>query len=157
MNIGVISDTHRNLTCVSTIQAIFKDADIIIHLGDNTDDAEQISHYFSCPVISISGNCDFSNKIPNEILKTISDKKIFITHGNKYNVKYGINNLRYRAMELEADIVLFGHTHCSICECIDGIWYINPGSPSMPRDGHKSVAIIKINNGKIDAKIKKIQ
>ena len=50
-----------------------------------------------------------------------------------------------KAKEINADIVLYGHTHESKIDYINGIWYINPGSPSMPRDGFSSYATIEIN------------
>lgn len=156
MKVGVISDTHRNLTYISKLQDVFNDVDLIIHLGDNVTDAEEIRGYFSCPVINVKGNCDFTNKVPDEILQDIEGKKVLITHGHKYNVKWGIDKLRYRAMELDANIVLFGHTHCCMNQCIDDIWYINPGSPSIPRDSFKSVAIITIENNVIQSSIKDI-
>lgn len=153
MKIGIISDTHRNLTCISKLEDIFKGTDMIIHLGDNVKDVDEISSHFKCPLISVRGNCDFTNKVPDEIAKEIGGKRFFITHGHKYDVKWGIDKLRYRALELQADIVLFGHTHCSMNQCIEGIWYVNPGSPSLPRDASKTVAIMTIEGDKVDISI----
>ena len=55
-------------------------------------------------------------------------KKIFITHGHLYNVKYTLNNLYYAAREKNADIVCFGHTHNPMSEYVDGLYVLNPGS-----------------------------
>ena len=52
--------------------------------------------------------------------------------------------LRYKALEIGADIVLYGHTHIGKIDFEEGIWYINPGSASVPRDGGRSFAIINI-------------
>ena len=41
-------------------------------------------------------------------------------------------NLR-RARELEAQVVLFGHTHEAFYEYRDGIHFLNPGSLGSPR------------------------
>ena len=35
----------------------------------------------------------------------------------------------------EGDIELHGHTHVPRCEKIHGIYYVNPGSTSLPKDG----------------------
>lgn len=70
-------------------------------------------------------------------------------------MKYDLAKLRYRALELEADIALFGHTHVSQIEYIDGIWFINPGSPTLPRNGVRSVAIIGIEGDKVVPIIKR--
>ncbi|MDU5587891.1 MAG: metallophosphoesterase family protein, partial [Finegoldia magna] len=40
------------------------------------------------------------------------------------------------------DIVITGHTHVKVLEEKDGVILLNPGSPSIPKDGVKSVAII---------------
>ncbi|SKA79748.1 hypothetical protein SAMN05428976_1043 [Clostridium sp. USBA 49] len=156
MQIAVISDTHRNTYELKKLKNIVKNIDIIIHLGDNVDDVNILKDGFNGKIINVRGNCDFVTSVPVEILEEIEGKKIFITHGHKYNVKYGLTNLKYRAEELEADIVLFGHTHESLVEYEKGIWFINPGSASLPRDFCKSIAILTIENNKIDVNLKKL-
>ena len=42
--------------------------------------------------------------------ETLRGKKIFITHGDLYGVKYGMTNIYYKGKEVGADIVLFGHS-----------------------------------------------
>lgn len=64
----------------------------------------------------------------------IENKKFFITHGHKYGVKMGLNNIFYKGKESEVDAVLFGHTHIKIISKEDGLWIINPGSPFLPKD-----------------------
>ncbi|MCI9262176.1 phosphodiesterase [uncultured Adlercreutzia sp.] len=36
--------------------------------------------------------------------------------------------------------LLTGHTHCKTLEERDGVWYVNPGSVSLPKDGQRSFA-----------------
>jgi len=86
------------------------------------------------PMITVRGNGDFLRTDYNfdEVVE-VKGKKIFLTHGHRYNVKQGIMNLYYKALELNADLVLFGHTHIPIVEKIDGITIMNPGSPTFPR------------------------
>lgn len=40
MLIAVVSDTHRMTKYINLAKRLIKDADILIHLGDNIDDAE---------------------------------------------------------------------------------------------------------------------
>ncbi|WP_373898049.1 metallophosphoesterase [Haloimpatiens sp. FM7315] len=157
MIIGVISDTHRNLYFISELQDIFKNCDKIIHLGDNLSDAEELKEYFKCPILNVRGNCDFTRTVPSERIEIIEGKKVFLTHGHEYDVKWHMNALTYKAREVGADIVLFGHTHSSMAECVDNVWYVNPGSPSLPRDGRKTVAIIEIKNGMVQVSIRGIK
>ncbi len=66
---------------------------------------------------------------------TLLGKKIFLTHGDLYGVKYGTERLGYAAEERGADIVLFGHTHIPHEEYISAqkpYYLFNPGSISSP-------------------------
>ena len=153
MRIGVISDTHRDRKFVKRIENIFFDVDMIIHLGDNVEDVLQIEKFYRGPVINVKGNCDFSVSVPSERIEILKGKKFFITHGHRYDVKYDLSRLKYRALEEEADIVLFGHTHLSKVIYESGIWFVNPGSPSVPRDGFNSVAVIDLRDKIVNPQI----
>lgn len=154
MLIGVIGDTHRCTWCIGNAVKKLSDSDIIIHLGDNVEDVRDISKYYKGPIINVKGNCDYSVSIPCDRIETIDGKKFFITHGHRYDIKYDLSKLKFKAMECKADIVLYGHTHISCINFESGIWFVNPGSPALPRDGFNSVAVIEINNGKINPSIR---
>lgn len=153
MRIGVISDTHR-ITRNIIEELKEKPFDLIIHLGDFIKDAEKIEEILEVEVIKIKGNCDFMEfDGDEELIKILGDKKFLLTHGHKYRVKYTLDNLYYKAKELEVDVVLFGHTHNSFNENIEGILFFNPGSPSNPRGSFdKTYGIIEID-GLIDSRI----
>lgn len=157
MLIGVISDTHRYNWIIEKAVEPLKDVDLLIHLGDNVQDVNEISKYYKGNIINVKGNCDFSVNVPGERIEVIDGKRFFITHGHRYDVKYDLSRLRYKALEAEADIVLFGHTHVSQIAYEDGIWFVNPGSPALSRDGFNSVALINIENNKVNASIKAIR
>lgn len=154
MLIGVISDTHRYNWVIENAVKKLGLVDVLIHLGDNVQDIKEIKKYYKGKIINVKGNCDFSVDIPSEKVEIIENKKFFITHGHRYDVKYDISRLRYRALEIGADVVLYGHTHISKISFEDGIWFVNPGSPAAPRDGFFSVATINIDNNVINASIK---
>lgn len=156
MLIAVVSDTHRNRYALDQTLKTIEPADILIHLGDNVQDAEYLKGKFRGSVINVRGNCDILDNVKSEIVEVIEGKKIFITHGHNYDVKYTILNLKYKALEIGADIVLFGHSHVSMIEYVEGIWFINPGSASMPRDNCKSIAFINVKNDEIIPSIRKI-
>lgn len=145
MLIGVISDTHGLNSTIETAVAKMGPVDVIIHLGDCINDVKEIRKHFNGVILKVKGNCDCGLD-SNELVEVINGKKILMTHGHKYNVKEGLNNLMHRAMELNVDIVLFGHTHLAYIELKKNIWFINPGSTKSPANGKPSVAIIEINN-----------
>jgi putative phosphoesterase len=152
--IGVISDTHRYSWIIENAINKLENPDVLIHLGDNVQDLKEISKYYKGPIINVKGNCDFAVDTPSERIEMIAGKKVFMTHGHKYDVKYDLSRLKYRALELEVDIALFGHTHVSKIAYENGIWFVNPGSPAVSRDGFNSIATIKIEDGKINPSIK---
>jgi putative phosphoesterase len=154
--VGVISDTHMQNDYIKRALDHLKKCDFIIHLGDNTRDVNEIKKYYNKKIISVKGNCDYSENIPTEKIEVLGNKKFFITHGHNYNVKGTLINLRYKAMEVGADIVLFGHTHIAMEQFEEGIWFINPGSAGLARNGKNSVAIIEIRDEKIIPSIKLI-
>lgn len=64
--------------------------------------------------------------------------RIFTIHGYEEDED---NRIRI-AKANNCDIVITGHTHVKVLEEKDGVILLNPGSPSIPKDGVKSVAII---------------
>lgn len=61
------------------------------------------------------------------------------------SVGYSLGHIKSTAVKNGCDIVLYGHTHarCNLYE--DGLYIMNPGSASCPRDGNKpSYGIIDI-------------
>ena len=158
MRILVISDTHGKVDEALKLIKNMEKPDLIIHLGDYVEDGEYIERETGIKVELVRGNGDFYNKkYEDDRVLEIGGKRIFLTHGHKYRVKYDVLSLLYRAEELEADIVLFGHTHVPLIVKENNILIMNPGSISFPR-GYKSpktYGIIEINEG-VNVSIEKI-
>jgi putative phosphoesterase len=154
MLIGVVSDTHRDKAAIKKVAEELRDTDVLIHLGDNDSDVEELSELYKKKIISVRGNCDFMSRTPLELVEEFDGIRILITHGHKYDVKRDLLKLKYKAMELDADIALYGHTHISEISFDEGVWLINPGSPALPRDVYRSVGIIEIANGEVKPNIK---
>lgn len=153
MLIGVISDTHRYNWVIGEAVEKMGDVDMIIHLGDNVQDVEEIAKHFKGRIIGVKGNCDSSKTVPAEIIEIIGGKRFLITHGHKYDVKNTMTRLKFKALEADADVVLFGHTHVSGIAFEDGKWFVNPGSPAVPRDGFFSVAVVLLEGDSIKPSI----
>ncbi|MDO5518281.1 MAG: metallophosphoesterase [Clostridium sp.] len=158
MLIAVISDTHRVRKYIDLAKNVIKDADILIHLGDNIEDVDLLKDGFDGEVYAVAGNCDFSGKYPKEGMIEVNGRKIFYTHGDLYGVKSSINNIYYRGRELGADVVLFGHTHEQGIERTDELILMNPGSVSLPRLRGRYVGMIDIDdNGEIDIYLREVR
>lgn len=119
MKILVLSDNHF----ISLDNIDFSSYDAIIHCGDCGNSKKIL---LQNNAYAVDGNCDYGNK--KHIVEEIFTRKVFITHGDLENVKFGFNKLLYRALEFEADIVFFGHTHNPTYFMEENILFLNPGS-----------------------------
>ncbi len=157
MKILVVSDTHSiNKNFIEEIKDREK-PDLLFHLGDYVQDGLTIAEALQVSHVIVRGNGDHpSLGFKEEEIVEIKGKRIYLTHGHKLRVSENINKIYYRGKELDADIVLFGHTHVPIIKKLDDIIIMNPGSPSFPR-GHlnkKTFAMIEIDK---EIKVKHIE
>ncbi len=154
MKILAFSDSHHDVSgVIYPIQS--ENPDFVIHLGDNIDDIKQVEKMFPNVVFhSVKGNCDFSS-IESEKTIAIGGKNFFITHGHKYSVKSTYNRVIQKGGEMNADIVMFGHTHIAFCQLQNNTWIVNPGSSSITqtRDRKPSYCRITLDENEIDCEI----
>lgn len=149
MKVGVVSDTHMMKQFIDNTIPYLKECDLIIHAGDNFSDSKYIHNVTNVGVMAVRGNCDFDD-VEDELVFEVENKTIFLCHGDRYGVKYGIDRLETKAKEINANIVVFGHTHIPLCIEKDGVLYLNPGSVSLPRQvTYKSFVILDIEDEKM--------
>lgn len=160
MLIGLISDTHipdRARELPKNVISAFQNVDLILHEGDLTsmeviDELEKIA-----PTIAIQGNMDRAAGIilPNAKVIEAEGIKIGIAHGEVYP-RADTQQLLYLAKQLDADILVTGHSHQPKIEQIDGVLLLNPGSPIVPRLADRTVMLLEINNKDVDVEVVKI-
>lgn len=155
MKIGVMSDSHGNLKAVKKAVEEMGQVDVIIHLGDYVEDALYLRTLTNIPVHILKGNLDsFANDGSMVLETTLGGLKFFASHGHKYGVKSDLQWIYYAGREKNAQVILYGHTHCAYIEDDGRILIMNPGSVGAPRVGDpESYGLITIENGDIDAKI----
>lgn len=156
MRILVISDTHGDIDKAEEAIKNNINVDLIIHLGDYFRDAQRLSNMFpDIPIEYIYGNSDFMiGDVPAEKVLEFEGKKIFITHGHRYSVKWDYEKLYKKAEEMHVDLILFGHTHVADLVEKDTCTILNPGSISDPRDDTgESYALIEIKEDKLESKL----
>ncbi len=159
MKILIISDTHGDIRNVIRGIEIIGQPDMIFHLGDYVEDGIRLGDQLNIPTTIVRGNGDYNRTDFNddEIVE-VGGKRIFLSHGHKYNVNFGLSNIYYKAQEIAADYVLFGHTHVPILERTEGIVIMNPGSPVYPRGYNKKNTLGMITIGdSIEEKIIEIK
>lgn len=151
MKIIVVSDTHGNY--LAPLEFIEESgAELLIHLGDEIADARLLELVSPVPVIKVPGNCDPAATEPRELLESIAGKSFYITHGDIYRVKNGLDRLGAKAAALKADVALFGHTHKATIQKQDGVLLVNPGTLMAGNDS-KSYAILTVTAATISAEI----
>lgn len=157
LRVGVVADTHGDISIFEEVIKKMGPIDIYIHLGDFVSDAKKVFDDLGVQYIVVKGNCDFLEEAEREAVVDIAGKKFFISHGHQYNVKYGYNDIYYRALEEEADIVLFGHTHMPVSLWYKGILFFNPGSTLYPKGSSEaSYGIIEIMDDEICPEIHQV-
>ena len=137
----VFSDSHGSFALMKKALDMNPDAEVVFFLGDGVSDAIAIrDRYPEKAWINVKGNCDVGISSSFYDIKKVEKIKlsgysIVLTHGDLYGAKYGDGGLLNLAREMNADIVLFGHTHTKKYTCVTDferpIHLFNPGSISV--------------------------
>ena len=159
MRIVVFSDSHGITPAMEAAVEQQKSAKLFIHLGDGLEEFKRLmSQYPNKEYWCVRGNCDCSASEESTAYSWVKEVKIMMTHGHHWQVKFDLDELKLGAREKEARIVLYGHTHVSHVEYDDGLYIMNPGSISCPRDSlYPTYGIIDINGKNIVCNIIKMQ
>jgi uncharacterized protein len=151
----IVSDSHGWKDELQYLKHKHSSVDVLIHCGDSElmADDDAINGF-----VTVRGNCDYEKEFSEDAVVEVADRKIFVTHGHHYNVKSSLMSLGYRAKEVNANIVCFGHSHLLGFEMVDGILFINPGSIRLPRGRHeRTYVILEIKDHHIEVKVYDIQ
>ena len=156
MRILVFSDSHGFISDgFNIIDSYINNGgvDAIIHAGDIVKDEDAIKEkYPHIPVYAVCGNNDFYSDYPYDITVSLGGKKVFITHGHKYNVRLGNYMLKEKMNAEGIDLIIYGHTHIPETDLSGRGQILNPGSLFFGR----TYGIVDINDGKIYTSIKEI-
>ena len=121
MEILIVSDSHGHIENISlALQRQIKSPDAILFLGDGARDLDRL---FVCdtPIWAVRGNCDWASSDfadRTERLLYLEGHTLLLTHGHEWGVKGGLGSLIAHALEVGADIILFGHTHAPFLQTI---------------------------------------
>ncbi|MDY4541285.1 MAG: YfcE family phosphodiesterase, partial [Candidatus Ventricola sp.] len=96
---------------------------------------------------AVRGNNDYYSTctLPWDLLIELGGVRIYMTHGHRL---VSLMNLAYKAQECGAQVALFGHTHQALCETVQGVLLLNPGSAgNFCRGGRARASVLEINRG----------
>ena len=163
MKIMIVSDIHGSGYYADKIKEIVEKEkpEKLILLGDiyyhgprndltqeyNPMHVAEILNSMKEIILCIKGNCDaevdemISDFKFNDELEMCIDNMVFMfTHGHKYNM----DNLPKKNI----DVLVYGHFHTGFIKKENGIYFLNPGSISLPKENTKHSFMI-LENGTI--------
>ncbi len=137
VRVGIISDTHGLLR--PEVVGTLKNCDYILHAGDFADERilEKL-RFLGGRFYAVRGNNDsyWASDLQHRLRFRIEDLEFLMVHD------------RYDAGKaaLEADVIVYGHTHRYSEEVSDGRLWLNPGSCGRARfGGEVSFAVMEIS------------
>lgn len=150
MRVGVLSDTHipavaRSLPAI--IFDVFQGVDLILHAGDIValsvlDDLRAIA-----PVEAVAGNMDGSEahfSLPEKKIIPLGKFSAGLIHG-KYKIEVQREMIRKEFDDV--DLIVYGHSHTPFWGKVNGVYFLNPGSPTDKRHAlYNSVAVLEVGD-----------
>jgi putative phosphoesterase len=148
--VGIISDTHDNITAIELAVKFFNgvNVEIVLHCGDicSHHSAEKFSN-LKARFIAVVGNNDYEINLNAAIEKfgKIYNPLFSFELGGK---KFLMSHRPFKTIE-KYDYLLYGHTHISqVSESSNGI-FINPGEACGQRYGKKTIALLNTETNEV--------
>lgn len=147
MKIGVLSDTHVPMAAAALparVFELFKGVDLILHAGDIVELSVLDELRAIAPVEAVAGNMDGSvvhQMLPQKKVLSLGRFTAGLIHG-KY--KIDVQREMIRREFSQVDLIVYGHSHAPFWGKVDGVYFLNPGSPTDKRYApYNSVAILE--------------
>jgi putative phosphoesterase len=162
MKLGVLSDTHGNLSlqerAAATLLQLLR-AEALIHLGDDYADALELMT--DVPIYAVPGMYETAwsdPRIPHRRIENIAGVIFLLSHTPTHDKHDRLQDVNPDAHpeHLHAQVLLHGHTHrASLTVRPDGLIVICPGHLKnvIDRGMPPTCALLEIQRGKLLAKI----
>lgn len=157
MKIIALSDTHQMCPLSGELLDLAGKADIVVHAGDfNTMEAYESLKNGCKRLVAVHGNSDspaLKDLLPGSERFVVEGVRFGVVHSGKHTSD--LTNMRYLALEMGVDVLIFGHLHRPIIDQSD-VLLVCPGSPTHPRMSDPSVVELTVKDGKISGTIEKV-
>ena len=158
MKLLIISDTHLETDRIPPYLAgLIEDYDIIVHAGDFSSMSFYRALEATGKLRAVRGNTD-----EKELQQILPERLVFEAEGVKVGVVHegalsivDTTPMRYLALEMGVNVLVFGHLHRPIIEKTD-VLLICPGSPTKPRMSDPCAVELIIDKGSVSANIVEI-
>lgn len=149
MLVAVIADTHSRQLPAECVRRLRR-ADLIVHAGDHASrTALEELRRLGPPVAAVHGNVDepaLREELPAELVLELELLRVGIVHDPGPRVG---REARLRARFPGCAAVVYGHTHRPQVERHEGVWILNPGSPTERRRSPvRSMLELSIRDGR---------
>ncbi|MBR1747557.1 MAG: phosphodiesterase [Clostridia bacterium] len=152
MRLLIASDIHGSATYCDRLLSRYEaeGADRLVLLGDilyhgprnglpDGYDPKKVAdrlNAYAERILCVRGNCDsevdqmvLAFPVLSDYATVLTDKAcLYLTHGHVYNIEAPLPVPK-------GSVVLSGHTHVPACREQNGVYYLNPGSVSLPKGG----------------------
>ena len=137
----LIGDTHLprfGRTLPAPLVEALRGADRILHAGDHTQPfVVDLLEAFG-PTDAVAGNNDpreLVDRLGREQIVTVERLRIGLTHGHLGSGRTTPDRALYTFSKADppVDAIAFGHSHQPLVERRNGVWLLNPGSPTDRR------------------------
>jgi hypothetical protein len=156
--VAVVADTHlprgaRRLPdrCVELLRS----ADLVLHAGDVTAAPVLESlRALGPPLEAVHGNMD-----DGDLRATLPERRVVEVGGTRIGMEHVPGPQAGREARLVArfpacDAVVYGHTHVPQVELHEGVWILNPGSPTERRSAPRhTMLVLRIDGGRIEPEL----
>jgi putative phosphoesterase len=175
--IGVIGDTHYPEAgpLWDEAYAAFRGVDMILHAGDlhTTDVLDWLERRCGVPVLAVRGNgddggggrpiCPDDHRMKPVQVLTIEGARIGMVHDAtlpEWPPHRTVESIMAHHFGARVDVLVHGDTHVEEVAELRGVLFVNPGSPTFPRNFTRrlgTVAFLEIDGGKSSAWIEQLR
>jgi len=158
VNALVLSDTHvpdHARALPASLVPHLEWAEVILHAGDLTsaDVLAELRAY--APVHAVLGNIDGWDVralgLPEILQLELGGVRVAMVHDSGQRAG---REQRLRRRFPEADVIVFGHSHQPVDAVVDGVRFLNPGSPTWKRRAPEpTVARMTVVDGVVETSL----
>jgi uncharacterized protein len=156
MLVAVLADTHlaRGRRLPAECVELAARAHLVLHAGDFTTAAVLDELRAVAPVEAVHGNNDepaLQASLPERLVVEAGGVRIGMVHDAGPRQRRG---RRLAAAFPGCHAVVYGHSHLPEVTLCDGVWILNPGSPTQRRRApRRSLLTIEVGDGTLEPRL----
>jgi len=157
VKIGILADTHDNLTALRRAVDLFRGlgCEMLIHAGDFVAPfAARELEKVGCPVRAVFGNCDGERRGLETVLAPLGgiqdEPFLFEFSGKKFLVVHRHERLADHLAGHSPDFLIYGHTHRPDVRRTGNTLIINPGEACGWLSGRSTAGALDLESGEVE-------